>query len=101
MINELLLSRKVLQRDGRRRGKFYRGFGHGRSLTFAAGIATFSVALGVAALAVTLTGGFAAAFSVVFVVDNIAAMSVATPVAVLGGTESCCGQQYNLFAGRP
>jgi len=48
-----------------------------------------------------LIGGFAAAFGVVFVVDGLAAMSVATPVAVLGGTESRCGRQYKLFADEP
>jgi len=45
-----------------------------------------------ATLTAALTGGFAAAFGVVFIVDGLAAMSVATPVAVLGGTESRCGQ---------
>jgi hypothetical protein len=48
-----------------------------------------------------LTGGFAAAFSVVLVVDGLAAMSVATPVAVLGGTESRRGQQYKRLADGP
>jgi len=70
-------------------------------LPFAADVATFPVALGVAALAAALTGGFAAAFGVVFVVDGLAAMSVATPVAVLGGTESRRGRQYKLFADGP
>ncbi len=70
-------------------------------LPFAAGVATFPVALGVAALAAALTGGFAAAFGVVFVVDGLAAMSVATPVAVFGGTESRRGRQYKLFADGP
>jgi len=69
-------------------------------LPFAAGGATFPVILGVAALAAALTGGFAA-FGVVFVVDGLAAMSVATPVAMLGGTESRRGQQYKLFAHEP
>ncbi len=66
-------------------------------LPFAAGNATFPVALGVAAWAAGLIGGFGA----VFVVDGLAAMSVATPVAVLGGTESRGGQQYKLFADEP
>jgi len=39
--------------------------------------------------------------SVVFVADGLAAMSVAIPVAVFGGTESRCGQQYKLFADGP
>jgi len=52
-------------------------------------------------VAAALTGGFAAAFGVVFVADGLAAMSVAAPVAVLGGTESRCGQQYKLFADGP
>jgi len=71
------------------------------ALSFAAGVATFPVALEVAAWAAALTGGFAAAFGVAFVVDGRAAMSVATPVAVLCGTESCGDQQYKLFADRP
>jgi len=66
-------------------------------LPFAAGVATLPADLGVAALAAALIGGFAA-FGVVFVVDGFAAMSVATPVAVLGGTESRRSQQYKLFA---
>jgi len=70
-------------------------------LPFAAGVATFPVALKVAVSAAILTGGFAAAFGVVFVVDGLAAMSVATPVAVLGGTESRRGWQYKLFADEP
>jgi len=65
------------------------------------GVATFPVALAVAAWAAVLTGGFAAAFGRVFIVDGLAAMSVATPVAVLGGIESRCGQQYKLFADEP
>jgi len=43
----------------------------------------------------------AAAFGVVFVADGLAAMSVAAPVAVLGGTESRGGQQHKLFADGP
>ncbi len=70
-------------------------------LSLAAGIATFPADLGVAALATALTGGFAAAFGVVFVADGLAAMSVAAPVAVFGGTESRGGQQYKLFADGP
>jgi len=71
------------------------------ALPLAAGVARFPADLGVAALAAALTGGFVAAFGVVFVADGLAAMSVATPVAVLGGTESRCGQQYKLFADEP
>jgi len=67
-------------------------------LSFAAGIATFPVDLGVAALAAASTGDFAGAFDVVFVAGGLAAMSVAAPVAVFGGTESRCGQQYKLLA---
>ncbi len=70
-------------------------------LPFAAGVAPFPMGEEEAPLAAALTGGFAAAFGVVFVVDSLAAMSVATPVAVLGGTESRRGRQYKLFADEP
>jgi len=67
----------------------------------AAGVARFPADLGVAALAAASTGGFAAAFGGVFVADGLAAMSVAAPVAVFGGTESRCAQQHKLFADGP
>jgi len=70
-------------------------------LLLAAGVAAFPAGLETAALAVISTAGFAAAFGVVFVVDGLAAMSVATPVAVFAATEPRCGQQYKLFADEP
>jgi len=71
------------------------------ALPLAAGVARFPADMETAALAAALTGGFAAAFGVVFVADGLAAMSVAAPVAVLGGTESRCAQQHKLFADGP
>jgi len=43
-------------------------------------------------LAAALMGGFVAAFGAALAVVVRAAILVATPVAVLGGTESRCGQ---------
>jgi len=71
------------------------------ALLLAAGVACFPAGLETVALAAASTGGFAAAFGVVFVADGLAAMSVAAPVAVFGGTESRCGQQHKLFADGP
>jgi len=49
-------------------------------------------------LADAVAGGFVAARGAAFAVVVRAAMSVATPVAVFGGTESRHARQHKLFA---
>jgi hypothetical protein len=70
-------------------------------LVSAAGAVPFRVGLAAAALAVALMGGFVAAFGAAFAVVVRAAISVATPVAVFGGTESRHGRPHKLFADGP
>jgi hypothetical protein len=67
-------------------------------LVSATAAALFRAGSAAAALADALAGDFVAARGAAFAVVVRAAILVATPVAVFGGTESRHGRQHKLFA---